>query len=150
MNKVKIKDALQDLIIRLQDAEKGYMEIHNAASNPIIKKWTKQFGEQRHEFHKQLEYESTLLGGDPEVRTSFLGDLHRFYIDLKLNNIDDSIPAIVTEIERGNAALMKDYDKVLDLDLGANLRLVLEAQKEKIMKEVGYMVELKDQLLEIE
>lgn len=147
MNVAKVKEALQDLIIRLQDAEKGYKEIHNGVSSEIIKRWMKKYADERHEFHKQLEYESEKIGGTPEVRTSFLGNLHRMFIDVKLNNIDDSLPAIITEIERGANVLIQDYEKVLDLELYGNLRILLEAQKDKITQELESLVEIKEELL---
>lgn len=147
MNLTKVNDALQDLIIRLQDAEKGYKEIYNGVSNVIIKKWMKKYANERHDFHKQLEFESAKLGGNPEVTTSFLGELHRMFIDIKLNNIDDSMPAIVDEIERGSAILIEDYDKVLDLDLNPILRVLLQAQKQKIIEERNNLVSIKEQML---
>ena len=147
MNLLQVRSALQDLIIRLQDAEKGYQEIYNATSNLILKKWMEKYAAERHEFHKQLEFEAGNLGKDPEVKTSFLGDLHRMFIDIKLNVIDDSIPAIIDEIERGSTVLIEDYDKTLELDLGSNLRILLQAQKQQIEDQLNSLTTLRDELL---
>ena len=147
MNLLQVGSALQDLIIRLQDAEKGYQEISNATSNLILKKWMEKYAAERHEFHKQLEFEAGNLGKDTEVKTSFLGDLHRMFIDIKLNVIDDSIPAIIDEIERGSTVLIEDYDKTLELDLSSNLRILLQAQKQQIEVQLSSLTTLRDELL---
>lgn len=149
MDFVKVRSALQDLIIRLQDAEKGYLEISKATSNPILKSWMKKYAAERHDFHKQLEYEAGNFGKDPEVRTSFLGDLHRMFIDLKMNFVDDSIASVVDEIERGSNVLIEDYDKTLELNLNSKLRILLQAQKQKITEQINSLILLRDEVLEV-
>jgi uncharacterized protein (TIGR02284 family) len=147
MNIAKMRGALQDLIIRLQDAEKGYKEIYNASSNPILKQWMKKYADERHDFHKDLEMESRNLGGDPEVKTSILGDLHRVFIDIKINNIDDSLDSVVDEIERGSSRLIEDYDNaIVACSEKEGLRSILEAQKWKINEEVKSLNVLKEEL----
>jgi uncharacterized protein (TIGR02284 family) len=148
MRIVEIRQALQDLIIRLQDAEKGYNEIQKSISNPILKKWMNKYAEERHSFHKDLEIESSRIGGDPDVKTSLLGDLHRMFIDVKINNSEDSIVTIVDEIERGSNILIADYEKVIDnIEMPMNLRKLLEAQKWKIQQERKSLVELREHFM---
>ncbi len=149
MNKEKMKSALQELIIRLQDSEKGYKEIHNATSNVVIKNWMSKYADERHGFHRDLEAESKLLGGNPEVKTSILGDIHRLFIDIKINNIDDSVESIVDEIERGSNKLLEDYDKVIETcSEHERLRVLLEAQRWKINDEIKNLVALREEVTE--
>lgn len=110
------KAALKELIIRLQDAEKGFLEISQAVSNTTLKKWLNKYADERHQMHKVLEGMVAARGGEAEVKTSFLGDLHRMFIDIKINNIGarDEYDAVVTEIERGAKILINDYGKILD------------------------------------
>jgi len=150
MYNFKIKNALQDLIIRLQDAEKGYKEIYNGTSNEIFKKWMNKYASERHRFHRELETESAKLGGNPEVKTSFLGELHRMFIDFKLSNIDDSFDSIVSEVERGGSKLIDDYQNVIDnVEMTSDLKLLLEAQKEKIQFEISSLKQLNEELLAV-
>lgn len=150
MKNYKIREALQDLIIRLQDAEKGYQEIHNATSNVLLKNWMKKYARERHDFHKDLELESARIGGDPKVKTSFLGNLHRIFIDVKVNMIDDSLESIVDEIERGSNVLIRDYEKVLnEVSMPQNLKILLEAQQAKIKEEKNSLVHLRDEILAV-
>ena len=146
MDKLKVKAGLQDLIIRLQDAEEGYKTIQKTITNVILKDWMSKYSRERHMFHRQLEEVSDKLGGDPEVKTSFLGDLHRMFINLKLNNINDSIPAIIEEIDRGSQILLQDYDKVLELELSYSIREILMAQKTKIKEELDSLFTIKEEL----
>ena len=149
MSKEKMKSALQELIIRLQDAEKGYKEIYNATANPIMKRWMDKYSKERHNFHSDLEKESVQLGGDPEVKTSVLGDLHRVFIDIKINNVDDSVEAIVDEVERGCTKLLEDYDEVIiQCRENETLRVLLEAQRWKINEELKSLVKLRQEMLQ--
>ncbi len=146
MNYTQMNIALQELISRLKDAEQGYREIYNGTSNILIKRWMKKYADERQEFQKQLDFESQKLNGDPDTKTSFLGDLHRIFIEFKLNNIDNSLEAIIVEIERGSNVLINDYNKVLELEMTDQLRMLLQSQKEKISKEINSLTLIKEQL----
>ncbi len=149
MDTSKVKNALQDLIIRLQDAEKGFSEIDKATSIMPLKKWLSRYSKERHEMHKALEIQMTLLGGDADVKTSFLGDLHRAFIDIKINSVsyDGEFNAIVTEIERGSTRLIEDYTKVIDeVQMPSSIKDILISQRNKIRYELTQMQELKDEL----
>lgn len=153
MNNSKVKVALQDLIIRLQDAEKGYKEVEKATSIVPLKRWMNKYAEERHAFHRELEAHVALLGGDAEVKTSFLGDLHRMFIDVKVNNTSwaNEFDAIITEIERGSARLIAEYEKVLtEVKLSATLAKTLFSQKEAIQREVSSMSHLQEELSSVE
>lgn len=145
----KVKNALQDLIIRLQDAEKGFAEIEKATSITSLKERLSQYSEERHKMHKVLESQSRLLGGDPEVKTSILGDLHRMFIDIKINNVSYSneVDAIVDEIERGSSKLIEDYDDIIEnIEMSDNLKKVLTSQKLYVVSELEQMKSIKNEL----
>jgi len=142
------KAALKDLIIRLQDAEKGFLEISRAVSNSTLKKWLKNYADERHQMHKVLEGMVEARGGEAEVKTSFLGDLHRMFIDIKINstNADDEYDAVVTEIERGAKVLIDDYEKVLDeVEMLPSMESILKTQKAIVENELTNLVSLKEE-----
>lgn len=148
MDNKQIKSALQDLIYRLQDAEKGFSEIEKATSNPTLKKWLSGYSIERHQMHRTLEGLSASLGGDAQVDTTFLGDLHRMFIDIKINNtsMENEFDAVVNEIERGSTTLISDYQKVLsDVQMPANFVTTLNSQKETIKAELNALVNLKEE-----
>ncbi len=148
MDNSKIKSALQDLIYRLQDAEKGFTEIKLAASNAPLKKWLERYAKERHQMHRTLEGLVAKLGGNAEVNTTFLGDLHRIFIDIKINNTsyENEFDAVVTEIERGSSTLISDYEKVLsDVEMPAGYVITLVSQKAQIEAELQSLLDLKEE-----
>lgn len=153
MRNIKIIDALQGLIIRLQDAEKGYHEIALATSNEALKKWLLRYGKERHNMHTALETQISILGGDAEVETSFLGDLHRMFIDVKINNVsfENEFDAILNEIERGSSILIEDYTKVInEIEMPINIRKQLISQRALIKAEINQLKYLKEELNAVE
>lgn len=145
----KIKSALQDLIYRLHDAEKGYREIERAISNPTFKKWLKNYALERHNMHRELEKISASLGYKAEVDTTFLGDLHRIFIDVKVSNTssDKELEAAIDEIKRGANFLISDYSRVLkEISMPATYVAILNRQKQTIESEVNSLIELKKDL----
>ena len=140
MNYQKIKDALQDLIIRLQDAEKGYTQISEYTKNMTLKSWADKFSKERHQMHRTLESHMKDINGDPEVKTSILGDLHRMFIDFKFSMIDDSVESTVAEIQRGSKKLISDYETVLkDVEMPQDILSTLVQQKSAIEAELRYI-----------
>lgn len=151
MNNENIKSALQDLINRLQDAEKGYQEIRRASSNSVVNNWLDQYANERHKMHRVLEEEIKKMGGNPEVNTSFLGQLHRMFIDIKINNTssDNEFKAVVDEIERGSSIILADYHKVLaEVEMPPHLVTILMDQKILIQNEVNTLTNLRDEIEE--
>lgn len=143
-----VRNSLQDLIIRLQDAEKGFNEISKAISDVQLQKQLRGYAGERHNMHKALESFVALLGGDAEVKTSFLGDLHRMFIDIKLNstNAEDELDAVVNEVERGASTLIADYDKVIDaVELPKNIAKTLISQRATVQAELRALKERKEE-----
>jgi uncharacterized protein (TIGR02284 family) len=147
MTNSNMKSALQDLIYRLQDAEKGYNELYKATSNPAFHKWLKTYTLERHKMHQQLEKIVTELGGSAEVDTTFLGKLHRMFIDIKISNtsLENQFEAIIDEIERGATSLISDYQRVLqDVEFPSKYVTILMDQKTQIQNELKGMKVLRE------
>jgi len=147
MNTDTISDALQELIIRLQDAEKGYLEIKKATANTTLRNWMEKYAGERHKMHQKLEGHVAARGDSAEVKTSILGELHRIFIDIKLSATDDNIDAIVTEVDRGASRLIEDYDTILDkMELPLTLKQELIYQKSIVENELEELKILQKEL----
>jgi|GEM_PF-748932 len=147
MENSKIKDALQGIIFRLQDAEKGYEEIIAASSNSALNSWLQKYASERHNMHRVLEGYVAELGGSPEVDTTILGSIHRMFIDIKINNTsaDNEFNAIVDEVERGSTMLIDEYNKVIgEVEMPAKYIATLVQQRDHIQAEVNSLTALKD------
>jgi len=138
---------VKELIIRLQDAVKGYQEIAQGISNPILSKWMLNYASEREEFRIELENFCHQFGAYPDVRTSILGDLHRVFIDIKLNVVDENYDVIVAEIERGSHVLIQDYNQLISsYNLNPQLSHLLVSQRNIIKKELTNLLELKEKM----
>ena len=147
MENSKIKDALQGIIFRLQDAEKGYEEIIAASSNSALNSWLQKYASERHNMHRVLEGYVAELGGSPEVDTTILGSIHRMFIDIKINNTsaENEFNAIVDEVERGSTMLIDEYNKVIgEVEMPAKYIATLVQQRDHIQAEVNSLTALKD------
>ncbi|NNE25701.1 MAG: PA2169 family four-helix-bundle protein [Saprospiraceae bacterium] len=140
----KMKSTLQDLIIRLQDAEKGYLEIKNGIADATLSNWMQVYANERHRFHQELEKHMKDLGGEANVKTSILGDIHRLFIDIKLNNLTNDYDAVVNEIKRGSEVLISDYENALkNLDFPKSIHDTLTSQMNAVKQELREMLRLK-------
>lgn len=145
MNNDKQINALQDLIIRLQDSEKGHTEIANATQYSGVRALLQKRTKERHEMHRALEAHVKLLGDQPEVKTSILGELHRAWIDFKVNNFVDSYEAISSEIKRGAETLMDDYDTAMsEVVFNAPILQTIRDQRNTIERELKMLPALEE------
>ncbi|GLR15723.1 PA2169 family four-helix-bundle protein [Portibacter lacus] len=148
MDTIEIRSVLQDLIIRLKDAEEGFTTIANGTRDVKLEKWCRKFAEDRHEMHSELEEYSQSLSGDPTVKTSILGEMHRLFINFKLNFVDSDIPGLVDEIERGASKLLKDYENALaSVELPTDILSTFISHKTVIEVELERMLEMKKNYL---
>jgi len=151
MDKTAIKDALQELIIRLKDAERGYMEIYNAADNIVLKRWMEKYAAERKSMNHTLQQQLTHYKEAPKVKTSILGDLHRMFIDLKLNNTEEDYDSIINEIKRGSEVLIDDYENVIkNVEMEPHLKQILKDQLHLIRLELNSVKQLQEELNAVE
>jgi uncharacterized protein (TIGR02284 family) len=151
MNTIEIKKSLQDLINRLYDSEMGYREIIKATSIPGLKGWMEDYAKERQKMREDLVRAYKRLGGSPEVSSTLLGDMHRSFIDIKVNGAWDNYESIITEIERGASVLISDYEKTLaEIKMPAYMVTLLNDQKMVIKNELQNLVKLKEEFSAIE
>ena len=104
---------LNDLLTKSYDAEKGYKKAAEDIENSVLKDFLSSYSQQRYDFGHQIKAEITSLGGKPDKGTSFAGDLHRTWIDLKSAMTGGDDTNVLEECERGEKASLEDYEKVL-------------------------------------
>ena len=141
----KIRSGLKDLIQRSKDAEKGYNEIAVDSSSPAIRRIATNLKNMRKRLTSELEKELTAYGGDPsDVSSSYLGKLHRAWIDLKLSATSKEVEPAVDEIERGEERAIEDYEEVLkEVDMFDSTRVMLNKHVTYIKETLSEMKEMK-------
>lgn len=117
-------DVLNDLIEYSKDGEKGFRESADDVKNPELKAFFVQRAGECANAAGELQSEVRRLGGDPETSTSFSGDLHRGWVNLKsmvTGKKDEE--AVLNEVERGEDHALKAYkearEKLAKLGRGA-------------------------------
>ena len=131
MHTEKLISALNDLLTRNHDAKKGYIEAGNDVSNITLRNWLFDNSQKRASYIQELNTQIQALAGKPDHGTSFLGDLHRTWMDFK-SNITDGDTAVLNECIRGEEHAVQDYDKVLELSMTTAIREVLLRQRRNI------------------
>ncbi len=114
-NKIAV-DALNELIEKNYDAEKGYKEAVTDVENHEIKDFFTKSVQQRYDFGHELKAEIAKLGGTPEKGSSVVGTLHRIWINLKAMVTSHDAVAVLNECQTGEKAAIEDYEKVLKVE----------------------------------
>ena len=149
MNVEERKDDLQKLITRLQDAEKGFIEIAKASSTLEIKDMANLYSKERRNMRLILENHLSDMGDEPKNKTSFISSVHRAWIDFKLNAWGDDFVSVVDEIERGATVLIQDYQKTIDkVQMNSVLYLDLVNQQEQLILELEALRNYRENILE--
>jgi uncharacterized protein (TIGR02284 family) len=103
--------------------------------NPQLKELFSQLSLQRSKFAGELQTELLSLGEkNPEKEgTTFSGDLHRAWIDLKSAFVNGDDYAVLSEAERGEDVAKSSYADVLkEEDLPASIRRIILVQQSQI------------------
>jgi uncharacterized protein (TIGR02284 family) len=150
MKHEKIIGALNNLLTRNYDAEKGYLEASHGSKNIAFRDWMKDMSEKRKQFGISLKGEIMSLGGKPDTGSSFLAGMHRYWIDFKTDYINDEVESIIDEIQFGEERAIEDYEKVLkNTTMLETTRTLLTKQLNQIKEDVKSLSELKKRLEKI-
>lgn len=133
----KAISAINHLIIRNTEAMNGYVEVANNINSKLVTRWLIDFSRQRSFFIRELKKIASALGGKPEMHTTFLGELHHFWIDLKAQWMDNNIEDLLNECLRGEKTLISTYEEILSQNvLYAPMENVVKNQLAKIVMAV--------------
>jgi len=141
---INIQDALNTLIRRNYDAEKGFDQIADKVENSILKESFQQTVQNRYRFGHDIK--AIMADLDLEIRkgTSMQGDLHRAWIALKdaVTSQDDEL--IIEEAIRGEKFAYDDYAAiVLRKDLEEGHRQILRNHLESIKLSIRNLERMK-------
>jgi uncharacterized protein (TIGR02284 family) len=140
----KAVDALNELIEKNYDAEKGYKEAGTDVENHEVKDFFTKSVKQRYKFGHEIKAEIVKLDGTIEKGTSITGDLHRIWINLKSLVLGKDIAAIVNECERGEKAAIEDYEKVLRVEeVPMEAKIVINKHLQQMRSSLDHLEELK-------
>jgi len=114
MDKSKVISQLNHLLSRNYDAESGFVEAANHINSVTLNRWFQENSNQRYRFAKEIEAEIRNLGGEPDKGTSFMGEMHQFWMDLKSHFTGNDEASMLEEAIRGEEKALEDYRATLN------------------------------------
>lgn len=145
-------DVLNDLIEYSKDGEKGFRKSAEDVKSVRLKEFLTARAAGCAQAVTELQAEVSHLGGKPEDSTSFTGDLHRAWIDLKTTFTSHDDEAVMNETERGQDYALKAYREArekltrLNLPAAANSLVLVEKQLQGVQKNHDEVKALRDQV----
>lgn len=139
-------EILNDLIEINNDRIKGYEKaIKDTEDDAELKAiFAEKIGES-HKFKLALAKEVEVLGSDEETGTSFSGNLHRTWLDIKAKFTGHSEQSVLEECEFGEDAIKKAYDEaVQNENVPAFIKDILTDQLEVIISSHDEIKALRD------
>lgn len=136
---------LNELIQTCRDGQEGFLTAAENTDDPEAKRIFNEYSLQRAKFTGELQSASHSIGdSNPENASSVGGVLHRGWINLKTAVAGRDTHGIFAECERGEDSAVAEYEKVLELDLPANLREIIQRQATAIKAAHDRVKELRD------
>jgi uncharacterized protein (TIGR02284 family) len=132
MDRNDVISTLNDLIETCKDGEEGFLSCANNVKNPALKSFLEEKAQRCATGARQLRDKVRELGGDPERSGSTAGAMHRAWVNIKssVTGMDDQ--AILAECERGEDVAKRAYEKALQADLPADIRMLVETQYREV------------------
>jgi len=129
----EITDRLNDLLEKNYDAEAGYKAAKEHVKNSSLKDFFNNRAKDRYNFGHELKEEIRLFSEAPDKGTSFKGDAHRIWMDLKSKFLDDHEEAILKEAVRGEEKALAEYNEILnDMILAPSTEQMLKKQRDSV------------------
>jgi uncharacterized protein (TIGR02284 family) len=119
---------LNELIQTSRDGENGFRAAAESVEDSNLRRLLESYAQQRAEFVAELQLEVRRLAQDPVDTGHAAAALHRGWLDIKASLTGRDEAAVIAECERGEDIAVGVYQKALDSDLPADLRMVVQRQ----------------------
>lgn len=107
-------EALTALLTRVVDSADGYEQAADSCDSGVLKGIFTERAKMRRGFASEIRRELEKLGEDVDDDGSLLASAHRVFLDLKTKVSGDDNEQALEEVERGETALVKQYEETLD------------------------------------
>lgn len=107
-------EALQVLLQKNYDAEKGFKKAITKTENENLKEFLKRQASKHNRFTTELDKEIRSLNAKPKEEGSLAGKLSRAWMDIKVAVVANDDKAILEECIRGEKNSAEEYEEALD------------------------------------
>lgn len=129
----KVSNKLNELLQKNYDAEAGYKQAAEKVDNPQLQTFFNKRASDRYDFGHQIKNEIKSFGQEPEKGTSFTGDAHRFWMNIKSKFVSNDEEAMLEEAIRGEEAFVENYDEIInESNLPPSTQAILASQKQNV------------------
>jgi len=109
-----MSNKLNELLTKNYDAEAGYKKAATIVEDPKLKRFFETEAQNRYDFGHELKSEIRNVGGNPDKGTSFTGDAHRAWMNIKDTFTSTDEEAILKEVVRGEKKAVEEYKDVIN------------------------------------
>lgn len=142
-NTENIIHQLNLLLAKTKEAEKGFSKAAEKAEAADLKKYFQDKSNRRNVFALEISTAIRELGFTENPNQNYLGDIHRFWMEVKTALSSDTDEVLLEECERGEKYSLEDYDKVLAFgNLPVSVKNVLESQRAKVVATINTLEKL--------
>jgi len=145
--KNQIISVLNDLIETCRDGDQGFKDAADDIKDIDTEKTLLQFSRQRNNFAHELEKIVLSLGGEVEFSGSFLGVLHRRWMDVKYAIAGSDPTSILIECIRGEKAALGHYEDALSKGLPEDIYPTVKRQFSEVQAAYEQLIAFKDTVL---
>lgn len=119
---------LNSLAETSRDGEAGFRTCAADASDPALKAYFEECAQRCGRAADVLAHEVEMRGGKADLTGSVTGAVHRAFVNIKAAVATRNDIAVLDECERGEDFALRAYASALDVDMPADLRILIEAQ----------------------
>lgn len=137
---------LRDLIRINQDSARGFEEAAKAVDNGQLQRLFNDLAAQRGRFAAELKGYVEMNGqdADDEAEGSWVGQFHRWWLDLRATLTGGGAYAVLAEAERGEDQIKAMYEEVITKTTGNAVNDVLHQQYVQVKKGHDTVRDLRD------
>lgn len=137
-NKDEIFDEIEEILEKNEDARKGYQKASENARNNALGSYFSKKSRDRTEFNSKLRSEISSVYMDFNSEGSFMGSVHRAWMDVKSMFSANDDESMLEESIRGDKAAIEEYNDVIKYEnLPMSLKNLLMVQRDEIMKDIA-------------
>ncbi len=136
---------LSKLLTRIVDSADGYEQSAESGKSGALKNVFSKRARMRREFAAELRGKLEQQGIKADDDGSLLASAHRVFLDLKSTVMSDDNEKVLAEIERGETALIEQYEEALgETAPGSELAATLSKQLSCVREDLRTARELED------
>jgi uncharacterized protein (TIGR02284 family) len=109
----EVAKVLNNLLTRNYDAAAGYGLAAEKVRSPRLKHFFTHQEQERYKFGHELKKEISNYGETPDKGTSWQGDTHRTWMNIKSTLLSNNEETILEEAIRGERTAVKEYNSII-------------------------------------